>query len=258
MKQILKEKYETNGKTLKNSNLKENFHQNSSNIRKGSIPLDVSTEKALLRNSIDVNSNSSLGSLYHSSGSERPGSVCSGRQSHNIEKSNGNANPSANTSQSSLSRNESTTGDTTNQFSALPSKPSNYAFPTESAVGSPLISGSGSSISRQKQPQTASSQFIFHKFSHDFYTQPKPLIGLNSTTHTVFGPEDIHSKNTSNGINLIEDSIETNDSRISNHSLNNANITSNRFVSNSSAHVVSIHSFVTNYLQIKNLLYSFL
>ena len=228
---ISTEKYQMNSETeeksrsITNSRFKQSFDENSNKREKTTPPLDLSSDKTVFGNPIDMNSNSSIGSLYPSSGSEKGVSLCSGRRSHSIETSNGSANPSANTSQCSLSRNESTITET-NQFKAPP---------TEQEVGVPVVTSS-----RLKQPQTASSQFIFHKFSHDFYTQTKPLIGQNSTSHTVFGPEDINSKNTTNGINLIQDSSQTNCSNASNHSLNNVNIVSNRLLSNSSAHVVSI------------------
>ena len=178
---------------------------------------------------IDVNSNSSIGSLYPSCGSERPVSVCSARsQSQSNKASNGSANASSNASQCSLSRNDLINTDSNSQTPALPLKPTNNVLKSEPVLGT--------GVSRQK-PQTASSQFIFQKFSQ-FHSQPKPLIGHNSSQ--VFSSQDIQSKN-KNGIKFIDECNDSNGSDASNTSLNNTNIVSslsNRYLS-SDAHVVS-------------------
>lgn len=186
-----------------------------------------STNKVIAGNPIDINSNSSIGSLCPSSGSECPVSVYS-VHSHSNNASNGSANPSSNTSQSSLSRNDLLNSEPNSQTPALPLKPINNSLKSES--------GLGTAVSRQK-PLTASSQFIFQKFSHS-HSQTKPLIGHNSSQ--VFTPQEINTKN-KNGIKFIDDSNDSNGSDVSNSSLNNPNIVSSLSIRNLSndAHIVS-------------------
>ena len=205
-----------------------NQTQNSPKSNKTPKSSEVVTDKVVSKNPMNSEINNSL------NGRQRPMSLCSDQWWNKIETTNGSQNPNTISSQRSLPRNGSVVVDPKSQIPALPLKPSNFGHKSE-----PVVSN------RLKQPQTASSQFIFHKFSHDFYTQPKPLIGQNSTSHTIFSPEDIHLDSDTNGINLID---ESNGSDPSNHSTNHSsNHSSNKLDSsllsrplNSSAHVVSI------------------
>ncbi|CAG2105992.1 unnamed protein product, partial [Medioppia subpectinata] len=131
-------------------------------------------------NAMDFNSNSSIGSLYPSTGSERPVSVCSGHSPFSGAGSTASDNTSAKTSQCSLSRTEHKATEAANQTPSLPPKPLNYTpSPLDLGLTAPVVGNT-----RQRQPQTASSQFIIHKFSHDSYTQSKPSIGHNSSPPT--------------------------------------------------------------------------
>jgi hypothetical protein len=224
----------TNGDSLVKNSTENKLVSNLSNDKKSQMQKpnsDLTSGQSSVTNVNDVNPNSSIGSLYHSSGSDRPVSVSSRPSSYSSTTTSHN---------SSISPNDISLTEAHNQTPALPPKPLNYTPLTqEPGIPAPIVSSS-----RLRQPQTASSQFIIHKFSHDSYTQSK--LGQNSTSHSsVVNSETVQHKWNTNGINFIDDSNESVSSNSSNSLLNINNHFShaNRLLlsTNSNAHVVSYH-----------------
>ncbi|CAG2161612.1 unnamed protein product [Oppiella nova] len=218
-------------KQISTHNLVTNSHTNQNSSQKTSIFDSITV------NAIDVNSNSSVGSLYPSTGSERPVSVCSGHSPYSSTGSTASDHPNGNPSQCSLSRTQLKPTEATNQTPALPPKPLNY-IPSRLDIGltAPVVANS-----RLRQPQTASSQFIIHKFSHDSYTQSKPSIGHNLNPHSVLTTNEWNL----NGIDFIDDSNESNGSNGSHNcnllnSVNNNLNRPNRIFTTSTAHVFPV------------------
>jgi hypothetical protein len=212
----------TNGDSTENKLVSNQSNDKKSQKQKPNS--DITSGQSSVTN--DVIPNSSIGSLYHSSGSDRPASVSSRPSSYSSTTTSHN---------SSISPNDISLTDAHNETPALPPKPLNYTPLTqEPGIPAPIVSSS-----RLRQPQTASSQFIIHKFSHDSYTQSK--LGQNSTSHSsAVNSETVQHKWNTNGINFIDDSNESVSPNSSNSLLTHFSHANRLLLStNSNAHVVS-------------------
>ncbi len=220
----------TNGDSLVKNSTENKLVSNLSNDKKSPQKQkpnsDLTSGQSSVTNVNDLNPNSSIGSLYHSSGSDRPVSVSSRPSSYSSTTTSHN---------SSISPNDVSLTEAHNQTPALPPKPLNYTPLTqEPGIPAPIVSSS-----RLRQPQTASSQFIIHKFSHDSYTQSK--LGQNSSSHSsAVNSETVQHKWNTNGINFIDESNESVSPNSSNSLLNHFSHANRLLLStNSNAHVVS-------------------